>query len=127
MTSDAGVGGEPTDELLRTAERHASMRVPITSAGEAVSDLLARLPGHDFASASVAAVCDGETLVGLVTIERLLKAPTGAAVGAVMDGDPPTVSPETHQEHVAWSAFQHGEPGIAVVDESGRFQGLAST
>jgi magnesium transporter len=36
------------------------------------------------------------------------------------------VSPDTHQEHVAWAAVQHGEPGIAVVDASGRFSGLIS-
>ena len=124
--SDADVADVPTDDLLRTAERHASMRVPVTSTSEPVAELLTRLRGRDFDSASVAAVCDGEMLVGLVTIERLLNAPAGAEVGAVMDGEPPTVSPETHQEHVAWAAFQHGEPGIAVVDEGGRFRGLIS-
>jgi len=117
---------EPPDELLRTAERHASLRVPITSRSEGISALLTRLRGGDYDSASVAAVCEGEMLVGLVTIERLLRAPLDAAVEAVMDDDPPTVSPDTHQEHVAWAAFQHGEPGIAVVDAGGRFRGLIS-
>ena len=124
--SEVGIGDQPADDLLRTAERHASMRVPVTSTSEPVADLLARLRGRDFNSASVAAVCDGEMLVGLVTIERLLNAPAGAAVGAVMDDDPPTVSPDTHQERVAWTAFQHGEPGIAVVDGDRRFRGLIS-
>ena len=92
------------------------MRVPVTSRSEGVSQLLTRLRGHAYDSASVAAVCESEMLVGLVTIERLLGAAPDAAVGSVMDDDPPTVSPDTHQEHVAWAAFQHGEPGIAVVD-----------
>ena len=61
-----------------------------------------------------------------MTIERLLGARPGAVVGDVMDPDPPTVSPDTHQEHVAWKAVQHGEPGIAVVDDRGRFRGLIS-
>ena len=36
------------------------------------------------------------------------------------------VAPDTHQEHVAWAAVQHGEPGIAVVDARGFFRGLIS-
>lgn len=64
--------------------------------------------------------------MGVVAIERLLSAPPDAVVEMVMDGDPPTVAPDTHQEHVAWAAVQHGEPGIAVVDDLGRFRGLIS-
>lgn len=123
-TSD--VADDSPDQLLRTAERHASTRVPVTTRSEGVSELLVRLRGSEYDSASVAAVCEGELLVGLVTIERLLSAPPDAVVDAVMDGDPPTVSPDTHQERVAWAAFQHGEPGIAVVDAGGRFRGLIS-
>ena len=125
-TPEVGVAGHPTDDLLRTAEQHASARVPVTSRSETVSQLLARLRGNAYDSASVTAVCEGERLVGLATIERLLSAPPGATVETVMDDDPPTVSPDTHQEHVAWAAFQHGEPGIAVVDEHGAFGGLIS-
>ena len=117
---------EHASDLMRTAEQHASTRVPVTSRSEGVSALLARLRGNEYDSASVAAVCDGELLVGLVTIERLLSAPPGAVVEAVMDGDPPCVRPDTHQEHVAWAAVQHGEPGIAVVDGRGSFRGLIS-
>jgi len=125
-TPEAGVTDRPTDDLLRTAERHASTRVPVTSRGETVSHLLTRLRGTAYDSASVAAVCEGERLVGLATIEGLLGAAPDATVEAVMDDVPPTVSPDTHQEHVAWAAFQHGEPGIAVVDEQGAFRGLIS-
>uniref|UniRef100_UPI002FC8F689 hypothetical protein n=1 Tax=Devosia sp. TaxID=1871048 RepID=UPI002FC8F689 len=78
----------PPDDLLRVAERHASTRVPVTSRGEEVSALLARLRGHEYDSASVAAVCDGELLVGVVAIERLLSAPPDATVEMVMDDDP---------------------------------------
>lgn len=115
---------ETPDVMLRTAERHASTRVPVTSRSEPVTALLGRLRGQQFDSAAVAAVCDGELLVGLVTIERLLSAPVGSMVDDVMDADPPTVSPQTHQEHVAWAAVQRGEPGIAVVDDRGSFRGL---
>lgn len=125
-TPEVGADASSTDDLLRAAERHASTRVPVTSRDETVSELLARLRGNAYDSASVTAVCEGERLVGMATIERLLGAPPGARVASVMDDDPPTVSPTTHQELVAWAAFQHGEPGIAVVDAGGRFRGLIS-
>jgi magnesium transporter len=123
---DVESGDRRPDDLLRVAERHASTRVPVTSSSETVSDLLVRLRGHEYDSASLVAVCDGELLVGVVAIERLLSAPQGSVVDMVMDGDPPTVAPDTHQEHVAWAAVQHGEPGIAVVDAHGVFRGLIS-
>ena len=94
-TPDVGPPDVSTDDLLRTAERHATTSVPITSRGETVSKLLARLRGTAFDSASVAAVCEGERLVGLATIERLLSAPPDATVEAVMDEDPPRRSPRT--------------------------------
>jgi len=124
--SNVDVTDNPADDMLRTAQQHASMRVPVTSRSERVSALLVRLSGKDYDSASVTAVCDGELLVGLVTIERLLSAPPDAVVRDVMDADPPIVTPSTHQEHVAWAAVQHGEPGIAVADGQGRFRGLIS-
>lgn len=111
-------------ELLGTAAQHASRRVPTASADEPVDQLLARLRGHRFDSASVVAVCEGDRLVGLVTVERLLDAESAARVADVMDPEPPTVAPDTDQEHAAWTAVQHGEPGLAVVDDRGRFQGL---
>jgi len=124
--ADVDAREDPPDDLLRVAARHASTRVPVTSRSEDVSALLVRLRGHEYDSASVAAVCDGELLVGVVAIERLLSAPPDAVVEMVMDSDPPTVAPDTHQEHVAWVAVQHGEPGLAVVDARGRFRGLIS-
>jgi hypothetical protein len=41
-----------------------------------------------------------------------------------MDPDPPVVAPGTDQERAAWLASRRAEPGLAVVDEHGRFQGL---
>ncbi len=48
-----------------------------------------------------------------------------SAVSEVMDANPPTVGPTNDQERAAWRAVQHGEPGLAVVDADGRFQGLS--
>lgn len=59
-----------------------------------------------------------------MTTERLLAAPPGAHVADVMDASPPIVAPGTDQERAAWEAVGHDEPGLAVVDEAGRFCGL---
>jgi len=112
--------------LLRTASRHATTNVPVASPNNPVASVVGALRGLTFDSASVIAVLDGERLVGVVTIERLLAADSAATMSEVMDSQPPTVTPHTAQEHVAWQAVQHGEPGLAVVDENGTFHGLIS-
>lgn len=73
---------------------------------------------------SVVAVLDDDHLVGVAVIERILGASGGATIGDVMDPDPPTVTPDTDEEHAAWQAAQDGKPGLAVVDADGRFRGL---
>jgi magnesium transporter len=123
-SSAADAASDSAEELLRTAERFTTNRVPVTSLTEPVSDLLGRLRGSSYDTAAVAAVCEGNMLVGLVTIERLLAAPSAAVVGDIADREPPTVSPDTHQELVAWTALQHGEPAIAVIDARGEFGGI---
>lgn len=82
--------------------------------------------GHRFDSAAAVAVLDGRRLVGVATIEQLLAAPAGACLRDVMDASPPVVAPDTDREHAAWQAVQRGEPGLAVVDDDGRFRGLIS-
>ena len=82
--------------------------------------------GHRFDSAAAVAVLDGRRLVGVATIEQLLSAPAGACLRDVMDASPPVVAPDTDREHAAWQAVQRGEPGLAVVDDDGRFRGLIS-
>ena len=113
-------------DLLGTASHHATTNVPVASPRDAVPSVVEALRGRTFDSASVIAVLDAEQFVGVVTIERLLAAEATESVADVMDPDPPTVSPHTDQEHAAWQAVQHGEPGLAVVDQSGHFHGLIS-
>lgn len=109
---------------LRTAALHATPNVPTAHPGDAVDAVLAALRGRRFDSAAVVAVCVDGRLTGLATVERLLAAPPQANVRDVMDPEPPVVAPGTDQEHAAWQAVQHGEPGLAVVDADGRLQGL---
>jgi magnesium transporter len=112
------------DGRLGTAAAHATREVPVARPDETVKAVLAGLRGRIFASAAVVAVCADGRLAGLVTIERLLAAPRDAAVGDIMDTRPPVVAPGTDQEHAAWQAVKHGEPGLAVVDGDGRLIGL---
>jgi magnesium transporter len=111
-------------QLLGTAASHATRVVPIAALGDPVDAVLDGMRERRFDSAAVVAVCDGDRLVGLATLERLLVAAPTTAIDAVMDPRPPTVGPHTDQEHAAWQAFQHGEPGLAVVDDEGGFLGL---
>lgn len=112
--------------ILGTARQHATDNVPVAGPSDDVDAVLTSLRGHRYDEASVVAVVDGDRLLGVATIERLLVAEPGATLADVMDADPPTVAPRTDQEQAAWRAFEHGEPGLAVVDETGRFVGLIS-
>ena len=113
-------------DLVGTAGRHLTTDVPVAAPDDDAATVLATMRGRRFESAAVVAVVDDGRLAGVVTIERLLAAPPGTVVAEVMDPDPPTVAPHTDQEHAAWQAVHHGEPGLAVVDDAGRFLGLIS-
>ena len=115
-----------TPNMAGTAGQHVTSAVPVASPRDDVATVRAALDGRRFESASVIAVVEDARLRGIVTIERLLAAPSTAMIADVMDADPPTVAPHTDQEHAAWQAVQHGEPGLAVVDDAGRFVGLIS-
>ena len=115
---------EPLDRRLGSAAAHAALNVPIASPEETADSVLRRMQGMRFDSAGVVAVCSGQRLVGLVTIERLLAAPAQATLATVMDDQPPVVRPGADQEHAAWLATQRAESCLAVVDAQGRFRGL---
>lgn len=111
-------------DQMATALRHASMRVPIAVATDSVSEVIGAMQGRRFDSAAAVAVVDGEHLVGVATIERVLAAPGEATLADIMDSAPPVVAPGTDQEHAAWRAVQRNEPGLAVVNGDGFFRGL---
>jgi len=109
---------------LHTAARHASRNVPLAGRQDTVGAVLDRMLGHLYDSAGVVAVLDGDQLLGLVPLERILAASPPTLVTDIMDTDPPVVGPGTDQERAAWLAVQHAEPTLAVVDATGRFVGL---
>jgi magnesium transporter len=103
---------------------HAETQVPTAAAEDLVSVTLDGMRGRAFDCAAAVAVLDGDLLVGVATIERILAAQAGARFSDIMDPAPPVVAPDTDQEHAAWQAVQRNEPGLAVVDCEGRFRGL---
>ena len=107
-----------------TALRHATTCIPPAAANDLVSSTLDRMRGRRFESAAAVAVLADGSLVGVATIEEMFAAPDGATLGDVMDATPSVVAPEADQEHAAWQAVQQDEPGLAVVEEEGRFRGL---
>lgn len=110
--------------LLGTAAAHATRHIPVAAPDDEVDTVLRDMRGRRFDSAAVIAVCDGDRLAGLATVERVLAAPPGATVREVMDPDPPVVTPHSDQERAAWLAVRHHEPGLAVVGSDGEFHGL---
>jgi magnesium transporter len=109
---------------LGTAAGHATVNVPVAAPDHTVDDVLRELRGQRFDSVAVVAVCVDSRLVGLVTLERVLAAAAGTVLADIMDPDPPAVLPHTDPERAVWRSIQHGEPGLAVVGDGGRFQGI---
>jgi magnesium transporter len=122
----AGDGVPPPARMLEVAVDHASYRVPLAAPDQTVRSVLRSVVGGEFSSADDVAVLDDRSLVGLVTIERLLAAAPDAEMAEIMDADPPVVDPDCDQEAVAWKMVEHGQSSVAVVDDSGRFAGLVS-
>jgi magnesium transporter len=112
------------DAPLDLASAHATRDVPVCGADDTVEYVREQLIGRLYESAADIAVCDGGRLLGLVTIERLLAAPGGTPIAAVMDATPPVVAPGTDQEVAAWQMVQENESSLAVIDDNGRFVGL---
>jgi magnesium transporter len=113
-----------TDRLLGVAADHATRRVPVARAEQAVGDVRTAIEGRAYESADDVAVLAGSLLAGVVPIERLLAADAHARVADIMDPDPPVVAPGVDEEVAAAKMVAHGESSIAVVDAEGRFIGL---
>lgn len=108
----------------REAAEHIARRVPRAAGSDLAGTVRERLAGQEFECAHDVAVLDGDRLVGLVAIERLLAAPDATPMADLMDADPPIVTPGDDQETAAWNMVRKGESSIAAVDQDGRFVGL---
>lgn len=115
----------PLGELsFETAAEHVCRQVPITRPDALAGDVRRSLAGWQFEVATHIAVCAGERLAGILTIEQLLRAPETVPMHELMDTEPPVVAPGLDQELAAWRAVKHGESALAVVDDAGRFVGF---
>jgi magnesium transporter len=110
--------------LPQQAADQATERVPVAAPRDRVGDVCASLRGAELDSASAVAVLDGDRLVGIVPIERLLSGDPAATLATVMDPDPPSVPPGAAREVAAWRVVERGGSSAAVVGEDGRFHGL---
>lgn len=106
-----------------TAGEEAVSEVPRASPDERAGDVRAALVGQRFISATELAVIDGEHLVGVVGIERLLAAQDATPVGELVHA-PAIVTPELELEGVTRAAARSGATSVAVVDADDRFHGL---
>ena len=109
---------------LGVAQEHATRSVPTASSDQTIGEVRLALMGREFDYANDLAVLQGESLIGLVSLERLFASEPSARVRDVMDPDPPTVAPGTDQEAVAWGMVERGESSVAVIDPGGAFKGL---
>ena len=119
----------PEQPLLPgSIEQYLVTSVPVCAAADLAGEVRASILGTTFGSVADVAVCeerDGRlALLGLIPAERLLGARDDETASALMDPDPPVVTPGLSQEKAAWKAVQHGESSLAVVDSDGRFKGL---
>ncbi len=113
-----------TPEQFDTAAEHVCTDVPRAARSTTAGEVRARLIHHSYESIEAVAVLDGDYLVGLARIEKVMPAPSEALIGDLMDAVPPIVTPTVDQEEVAWWATRHGRGSIAVVDEQDVFLGL---
>jgi magnesium transporter len=117
-----GVPASP--EFLGTASDQATKSVPIAHRDDLAGEVRSRLEGRRYESAEDVAVVDGETLVGLVPIERLLAAGDGDPVREIMDEDPPKIAPHADQRTAARAMVKRHECSLAVLGAKGEFLGL---
>ena len=106
------------------ARRHATTKVPIAQLDQTVEEIRTELATGRFDFVGEVVVLAGNSLAGLVPIERLLAAEDGTRVADLMNASPPIVTPTTDQQAVAWEMVRRGGSCATVVDSAGEFIGL---
>jgi magnesium transporter len=108
-----------------TAGRHLARGVPVARVGDKAAEVLATLPGREYATADVVYVTDKfDRLLGVIPLSRLLAVSGDSRVADVMTAGVPFARPDQDQEEVALLAVRHGLPAVPVVDDAGRFLGV---
>ena len=113
------------EPIAETARSHLETLVPTVGANELVTRALERLSSGDHAVADAIYIVDAEhCLLGVVPVVALLAAPRDAALRSLMRPAPPSVDPDTDQEHVAALAHDHRLTTVPVVDARGCLLGV---
>jgi magnesium transporter len=117
-----------TDENLArsgAALSFATRNVPCAGPACRAGDVREELAGKTFESVVDVAVCDGERLLGLVPLERLVAAGGETQLQEIMDDPSPIIGRSFDREIAASHVARRGARSVAVVDDEGRFLGLA--
>lgn len=97
-----------------------------TTAAAALEVIVAARTLQPEALLKVHVVTEGEQLVGVVSVIRLLQAEPATPVGDLMDSDPVRVSPESDLTDVALLMADYNLVTIPVVDEADRVLGVVT-
>jgi len=108
-----------------SAAQHLLERVPIAGPGDAAGSVIESLRVQEFGTVENVYVVDGDgKLLGIRTVNDILRLPPRESIGQPSASAPLTVSPDADQEHVANTALRHGLTAVPVADETGRFLGI---
>jgi len=110
-------------ELPATAGELALSAVPRAEPRSRAGEVREALAGGSFETAVDVAVCEGERLVGLASIEQVLAADAGTPLGELVD-ETTVVTAGTDREQVASRVTTDVRRSAAVVNEDGDFLGV---
>jgi magnesium transporter len=103
---------------------NGTVDIPRFSPMSAVANVRSEFVGREPATVAEVAVCEGDRLLGLVSLEQLVAANGDARLVSLIRGEPVVASPEADLESVALRAAHVGARTVAVVDRRGRFLGV---
>lgn len=107
------------------ARAHATSEVPILDATITVEEAITRTLAGRWAQADqVWVVGPDDRFVGVLTLVDLVRADSSRPILDLCESRPPSVAPDTDQEHVALHAMRHRQSAVPVVDEAGRLVGV---
>lgn len=115
------------DSEHRAASRALSLAtvdVATATPADTAGEIRRRLVDEPVVCAAAVAVLEDGRLVGLLSLERLLAAPSETPASALMETDPPAVDADAGTEAATTTIARRGAGTGAVVDADGRFRGL---
>lgn len=110
---------ESADDLMTT-------RVPTANTTSSVSDIIQLISKGGWEDAHFIYVLEGKTLVGMVTVAKLLSSPGNEKLEKLMIKPKVVVKGETDQEKVVMEAVKNDLEYVPVVDGEGYFLGVVT-